>query len=186
MQVSNSYFSTATQPIANSSGARSTSSTFNIDDTAAPSHGAASGNSSTNQLATPHPFDSFSPAALGAQEAAFSQQLHQAAADAGVPVSGPITIHEGAKDEFGRHKPVVDPSTPNADKIQALLDNNPDLNEAYHKTSIMKELQNVGRAAVAYSRAYSEATTPAEALAVYQRYAPLVQAAASQPVTIKA
>ena len=185
MQVGNTYFSTTTQTTANTSGARSTSSTFNIDDTAAPSQSAANGNSSTNQILTLHPFD-FSQAALDAQEAAFSQQLHQAAADAGAPVSGPITIKEGAKDEFGRPKPVVDPSTPNADKIQALLDNNPDLNEAYHKTSVMKELQNVGRAAVAYSEAYSKATTQAQALAVYQRYAPLVRAAASQPVTITA
>ncbi len=123
---------------------------------------------------------------MDAQEAEFSKQLHQAAEDAGFPVSGRITINEGAKDEFGRPKPVVDPSTPNAAQIQALLDNNPDLNEAYHKTSGMKEFMNMAHAAIAYSNAYAQASTPAEALAAYQRYAPLVQSAATQPVTVNA
>ena len=84
---------------------------------------------------------------------AFAKQLKEALEAAGIDGSHPIKITEGAVDEYGRRKPVVDPSTPNAAQIQALIDNSKPLTEGYHLAQSSLHIAEKGKVIDAFSRA---------------------------------
>jgi hypothetical protein len=120
-----------------------------------------------------------------AQVDAFGKQLRQAAAAAGLDASQPITIREGVRDANGSPTAVVDPSTKDSAGIQALIDNSPTLSLAYHQVQADEQLANTFGAGSGYAQAYGQATTQAQANAVYQQFTAKIHAAETQPVSIQ-